>query len=120
MNPIPPRCLGDHCFEGNPCQVCGNNTDCTSCDNTPDPSFPPLCDETGKPGRCSGNQPGPDGPVSVLDELQVPFVEPGKYVLQWRWDCEATAQVWTNCADITISKWDGPILRDAWRIFAQN
>jgi hypothetical protein len=26
----------------------------------------------------------------------------GKYVLGWRYDCEATAQVWSNCADITV------------------
>ena len=24
------------------------------------------------------------------------------YVLGWRWDCEATAQVWSNCADVTL------------------
>jgi hypothetical protein len=28
----------------------------------------------------------------------------GKYVLGWRYDCEATAQVWSNCADITLVK----------------
>jgi hypothetical protein len=27
---------------------------------------------------------------------------PGKYVLGWRYDCEATAQVWSNCADVTL------------------
>ena len=24
-------------------------------------------------------------------------------VLQWRWDCEETAQVWESCADVTIT-----------------
>eukprot|EP00729_Bicosta_minor_P019178 gene19178-3946_t len=27
----------------------------------------------------------------------------GKYLLSWRWDAEETAQVWQNCADITIT-----------------
>jgi hypothetical protein len=26
----------------------------------------------------------------------------GDYVLGYRYDCEATAQVWSNCADITL------------------
>jgi hypothetical protein len=40
---------------------------------------------------------------SILDKVQIPSgIAPGDYVLSWRWDCEITAQVWTNCADITI------------------
>jgi predicted carbohydrate-binding protein with CBM5 and CBM33 domain len=27
----------------------------------------------------------------------------GDYVLGWRWDCEETAQIWANCADVTIA-----------------
>jgi hypothetical protein len=26
----------------------------------------------------------------------------GDYVLGWRWDCEESTQVWSNCADVTI------------------
>ena len=29
----------------------------------------------------------------------------GDYVLGYRYDCEATAQVWSNCADITLAAW---------------
>ena len=39
---------------------------------------------------------------SVLDVVKVPMVKPGKYVVGFRYDCDATAQVWSNCADITI------------------
>eukprot|EP00039_Didymoeca_costata_P018793 m.334995 g.334995 ORF g.334995 m.334995 type:complete len:409 (-) comp17490_c0_seq1:105-1331(-) len=40
---------------------------------------------------------------SISDEVIVPKdIKPGKYVLGWRWDCEETAQVWQNCADINI------------------
>ena len=30
-------------------------------------------------------------------------IEPGEYVLSWRWDCEQTPQVWNSCADVTIA-----------------
>ena len=53
--------------------------------------FPPPCD-----GACLRQRP------SVLDVVKVPNVKPGKYVLGMRYDCDATAQVWSNCADITI------------------
>jgi len=35
------------------------------------------------------------------EELRVPN-KPGDYVLQWRWDCEESLQVWASCADIKI------------------
>ena len=39
----------------------------------------------------------------VLDEVRVPAnLAPGRYVLGWRWDCDASAQVWSSCADITL------------------
>jgi len=52
---------------------------------------------------------GPDGHLQVKwlpyirDKVKVPDVE-GHYVLSWRWDCEQTAQVWSSCSDIYISK----------------
>jgi len=40
---------------------------------------------------------------AIEDPIQVPAnIAPGEYVLGWRWDAEATSQVWSNCADITI------------------
>merc|ERR1712048_882189 len=42
-----------------------------------------------------------DGSVYV-DKLQVPNMPEGTYVLQWRWDCIETAQVWSSCADINL------------------
>ena len=39
----------------------------------------------------------------IEDELVVPAnIQPGEYVLGWRWDCEQTSQVWSSCSDITI------------------
>jgi lytic starch monooxygenase len=120
VNPIPPRCLGgSQATFGGPCRYgqtypncepCPGTpgSDCTTCDNTPEPSFPPPCDEAKLPGLCSGNQGiGMDGirqgPVSVADGVIIPAsLKPGRYVLGWRLDCEATAQVWSNCADIEV------------------
>lgn len=106
MNPIPPRCLGGDCKPGNPCVPCSGTpgSDCTTCDNTPDPCFPPPCDESDEPGICSGNQPARGRSTAVVDTLIVPDLPSGNYVLGWRLDCEATAQVWSNCADITLVK----------------
>jgi len=119
LNPIPPRCLGgadtgNECKSGQVwpnCSTCPGTlgSDCTTCDNVPEPSFPPPCDEGSTTGLCSGNQGRgmggqPPLPVAVVDTLAVPAsLSPGEYVLGWRLDCEATAQVWSNCADITIA-----------------
>ena len=40
---------------------------------------------------------------SLVDEVVVPEdLAAGNYTLSWRWDCELTSQVWTNCGDVTI------------------
>jgi len=103
LNPIPARCLSGDCHDGKPCRpvaedpLCAKG-DCTPCDDTPNPAFQPLCDEKSF-GVCSGNE----GGVAVIDIVHIPAdLAPGKYVLGWRWDCEATAQVWANCADVTV------------------
>ena len=69
------------------------------------PQFAPPCDEKidrkkSDTGLCSGRDPYN---TLIGDEVVVPVVAPGKYVLGIRWDCEKSAQVWTNCADIEIS-----------------
>ena len=81
-----------------PCEPCPETagSDCSRCDNggvdAKSPAFPPPFE---------GVQGAPI--EGVLDVLQVPStLPPGEYVLGWRYDCEATAQVWSNCADITI------------------
>ena len=40
---------------------------------------------------------------SIVDQVQVPAdIEPGDYVLSFRWDCEQTPQVWSACSTIKI------------------
>lgn len=63
------------------------------------------------PDPCSlhpcGGYPGPfkdEMSFSIKDRVKVPAdLTPGDYTLSWRYDCEVTEQVWTNCADITIA-----------------
>jgi len=57
---------------------------------------------------CHGTTMGPcssDWVVGLVsDMVLIPKdLKPGNYVLSWRWDCEETAQVWGNCADVAIS-----------------
>jgi len=110
LNPIPARCLSGKCHEGKQCTPPEpGNPDQTPCDDTPEPAFEPPCPEGSQPGLCSGNQPSEWMAAAVVDTIQVPKgLPPGEYVLGWRWDCEATAQVWSNCADLTIVAADSP------------
>lgn len=39
----------------------------------------------------------------IVDMVKVPNIPPGDYVLSFRWDCEQTAQIWSQCADIKIT-----------------
>ena len=84
-------------------------------------SFEPVCEESkecidvfttsnqggDKQGlcRCSGYSNG--GPllpnVEIVDLIKIPEkLAPGKYVLQWRWDCEESDQIWASCSDVTV------------------
>eukprot|EP00937_MAST-01D_sp_MAST-1D-sp2_P006735 g6735.t1 len=41
---------------------------------------------------------------SIVDQVAVPAgLEPGEYLMSWRWDCEQTTQIWQNCADVLIT-----------------
>jgi len=59
--------------------------------------YPP--DDNRHEGWCSG-----DWTLGMIsDKVVIPEdIKPGKYVVSWRWDCEETAQVWQNCADVNI------------------
>jgi hypothetical protein len=65
--------------------------------------IPKDCDDAKFPGGCSSaNRNFPW--YSQVDNVKIPQdLTPGHYVLSWRWDCEANAQVWNNCADIEVT-----------------
>ena len=70
-------------------------SDCSRCDNHGGAVWVPPC-----PGCTTPSALNP----TILDELEVPSrLPPGKYVLGFRYDCEATSQVWSSCADIEIA-----------------
>ena len=83
------NCSSGHC---EPCPETAGS-DCSRCSNPPTKAdvHPEPCD-----GACMAQRP------AVLDVIKVPNVAPGKYVVGFRYDCDSTAQVWSNCADITI------------------
>ena len=83
------------------------------------PAFAPVCDESedcirgfshglGAPqGTCKCSGYSNNGPLlpnlEVVDEVMIPAdLAPGDYVLQWRWDCEESDQIWASCADVTV------------------
>ena len=117
MIPMPTSALGPRCIPGpndtastphacepwekglkdGECKPCPGTagSDCSRCDNHwhEQTSFPAPCD------GCSGGSHG----RAIRDVVKIPKgLKPGKYVLGWRWDCEATAQVWSNCADVEL------------------
>jgi len=73
--------------------------------------FPPPCDDpyaaqakAGKLGLSQGLCTGEwITNITIYDKLRVPKVPAGKYVLGFRYDCESSAQVWQQCADLTIT-----------------
>lgn len=88
---------GEDRLQGGPCVPCPETpgSDCSRCDNNWNgtPSFEPPCH------GCQGSTHS----HAIRDMVKIPTnLAPGKYILGWRWDCEATAQVWSNCADVTL------------------
>ena len=82
---------------GGPCVPCPGTpgSDCSRCDNNwnGQSAFPPRAD------GAKGN----DHTHAIRDLVKIPAdIAPGRYVLGWRYDCEATSQVWSNCADVEM------------------
>jgi hypothetical protein len=39
----------------------------------------------------------------IMDKVKVPSnIEPGEYLVSWRWECYKADQLWSNCADVEI------------------
>jgi hypothetical protein len=78
------------------------------------PAYEPVCKESDdctqlkkrESCRCSGSVNSrllvPN--LEIIDTLRIPAdLTPGPYVMQWRWDCEETDQVWASCSDVTVT-----------------
>jgi len=131
MMPMPPTELGPCCLPGpndnattpNGCSAEEKGVSCAvdegvckPCPQTPG-SDCSRCDQVKKvlpdrykragvpqfPAPCEGCEGVDWNGLSVRDVVKIPKdLKPGKYILGFRYDCEATAQVWSNCADVTI------------------
>ena len=118
MIPIPSTCLGPRCIPGpndtaatpNRClpgETANLYGKCTPCPGTPG-SDCSRCDNNCQSGRPAFPPHGPGlvgnrHDIAVRDVLKVPGdLPPGDYVLGFRYDCEATAQVWNSCSDIKL------------------
>merc|ERR1712113_257012 len=45
----------------------------------------------------------------MVDLVKIPEnLPPGEYALSFRWDCEQTPQIWTQCADVKITATGSP------------
>merc|ERR1712156_944214 len=45
----------------------------------------------------------------IVDMVKIPESLPlGEYVLSFRWDCEESSQIWTQCADVKITASESP------------
>ena len=63
----------------------------------------PCCQET-PTTPCSGGAETGLERLEILDQVRVPADLPaGDYVLQFRWDCEESNQVWASCSDVTVT-----------------
>ena len=67
------------------CEPCPETagSDCSRCAN------PPVAGDMFE----APNFPGYNGRMGVYDQVKVPKLKPGKYVVGFRYDCDATAQV---------------------------
>uniref|UniRef100_A0A7S4JER8 Chitin-binding type-4 domain-containing protein n=1 Tax=Odontella aurita TaxID=265563 RepID=A0A7S4JER8_9STRA len=52
------------------------------------------------------------GEWHIVDKLLAPS-DPGNYIFQWRWDNEQTPQIWTTCADVTVTALNDAKLKSA-------
>ena len=80
------------------------------------PTEPPLCETEKKTDLSVGTYPegstwryqGPIDYVEYKERIYKDYVvvpedlEPGEYVLSWRWDAATAPQVWVSCANIEI------------------
>lgn len=97
LSPIPmPNFVGSQCDNGKgyPCGGCGFNLT-HSCG-----SYPGGNTEKDFPNPFGVSNKGKN--TAILDQVHVPDVPPGDYVVGFRWDCETSSQVWLSCGDITI------------------
>ena len=97
-NPIPPGVWAREGATFEP--VCNESQACIDSYSL-DGGFTPI----GSYGlcKCSGIGEMLSTSLEIVDRVLIPAgTQPGRYVLQWRWDCEESDQVWASCSDVTV------------------
>merc|ERR1719246_87900 len=94
----------------NPLPFCEERSDdCDAAGIADEGSFVPPCLGDDPRGGATDPRPHPlcsgvfPFGVNIVDELRVPSLPAGDYVLGFRYDCEMTAQVWSQCADLVVA-----------------
>lgn len=90
--------------------LCGGGDMCPYDDdrNCDKPQFKNAISEAGFWGFGNSNAGNSDklkqvlGNWEIVDTVRVPGDLDGDYVVSWRWDSEQSAQVWTQCAVVTV------------------
>lgn len=91
----PPEGCDDHCWGYQPCNVGFTHPSYEGWNRTQ--PLPPCANGENGEGCCHTT-----AYLAVIDEVVVPKVPPGDYVVRWRWDCEQSPQIWSGCADVVI------------------
>ena len=111
--------LSEKCFQKTPLDFVGHNQwvvygkDLSSghrtkivANRTTEGTFPAGSMWTANPFRPPHEEGGNSGHGhgQVIDHLKIPGdLEPGSYVLSFRWDCKCSPQVWSVCSNILIA-----------------
>lgn len=92
----PPEGCDEHCWGYQPCNYGWTHPSWEGWNRT-HPSLPTCAPKNGE-GCCHTS-----AYVAIVDEVVVPQVPPGDYVVRWRWDAEQSPQIWSGCGDVTIA-----------------
>jgi len=99
----PPAGCDEHCWGYQPCNVGFTHPSYEGWNHTK--AKLPSCSTDGTPGAALKNGKGcchTTAYMAIKDQVHVPDVPPGDYVVRWRWDCEQSPQIWSGCGDVTI------------------
>lgn len=91
----PPGC-DEHCWGYQPCNEGFTHPSYEGWNKTK-PKLPACANGKNGEGCCHTT-----AYIAVVDEVHVPNVPAGDYVVRWRWDAEQSPQIWSGCGDVTI------------------
>lgn len=90
--PAPPGC-DESCWGYQPCNVGFTHPSYEGWENT-HATYPSCANGTNGVGCCHTT-----AYMEIVDQVVVPRVPPGDYVVRWRWDCEQSPQIWSGCGE---------------------